>query len=69
MLIAKMMMMMMMMMIMLLLMLLLMLSRIVFFNTVRRSIQSKVRWPQLTMEGRLCSTTSFAQAVQHCLRV
>ena len=40
---------------------------VLFFQhkTVRKSIQSKVRWPRLTMEGRLCSTTSFAQAVQH----
>ncbi len=28
-------------------------------STIRSGMYSKVRWPELTMEGRLCSTTSF----------
>ena len=51
-------------------MLMLMLSCIPFFNTGCKENYEEVhassaRCPQLTMEGRLCSTTSFSKAVQH----
>jgi hypothetical protein len=55
---------------MVMMMLMLMLSCTAFFNTVCKENYEQVhasnaRCPQLTMEGRLCSTTRFSKAVQH----